>query len=202
MKIKRATISNFRVLEEAEFDFHPQFTLVVGVNGVGKSTLLDAIRICASRILPQISPSKSKAMSFAIEDISQSLPFLDVDLIFEIGWRICRYDRREWREKHAQDAKGNVDILKRAILEIERPRTRLRNMLRELVESQDVTDRDYYDPSIDVFQKSAMRERSAPNCIFFSTSRSVVSEAAASKSRAVGSEASAYAEALSSRSLI
>lgn len=162
---------------------------------------MDAIRICASRFLPQISPSKSRAMSFAAEDIPQSLPFLDVDIVIELGRKICRFTRREWRDKHAKDAKDNIDQLKRAILELERPRTRLRNLLRELVNSQIVNDSDNYDPSLEVFQKSAKRERSAPNCIFFSTNRSIVSEVAASKSRAVGSEASAYAEALSSRSL-
>lgn len=55
MKINRMTVTNLRALEHAEFEFDSQITLIVGVNGVGKSTLLDALRVCSSRILLSIT---------------------------------------------------------------------------------------------------------------------------------------------------
>ena len=45
MQIDRLTISNFKKFEEETFEFHRQFTLLVGDNGAGKTAVLDALRI-------------------------------------------------------------------------------------------------------------------------------------------------------------
>ncbi len=201
MKIKRMTVTNLRALEHVEFEFDPLINLIVGVNGVGKSTVLDALRVCSSRILPSITKSRTKAMSFSIDDIRSGLPFLDVDVSFEHSLHAFRYTRREWREKFATDDKENIEKLKREIRDSVRLRDRMRNMIRELDDSQGVSDTDSFMPSQKELKKSASASKVAPNCIFFSTSRSVVSDAGASKSKAAGGEAAAYAEALISRPL-
>ena len=45
MRIDRLTVLNFKKFEENTFDFHRQFTLLVGDNGAGKTAVLDALRI-------------------------------------------------------------------------------------------------------------------------------------------------------------
>ncbi len=45
MRIDRLTVSNFKKFEEETFEFHRQFTLLVGDNGAGKTAVLDALRI-------------------------------------------------------------------------------------------------------------------------------------------------------------
>ena len=40
MILTRLKITNLRVIENAEFRFQPGFNLIVGVNGVGKSSAL------------------------------------------------------------------------------------------------------------------------------------------------------------------
>jgi predicted ATP-binding protein involved in virulence len=45
MRIDRLNIKNFCCFEQREFEFHPEFNLVVGVNGSGKSTLFKALSI-------------------------------------------------------------------------------------------------------------------------------------------------------------
>ena len=45
MRIDRLTASNFKKFEKESFEFHPQFTLLVGDNGTGKTAVLDALRI-------------------------------------------------------------------------------------------------------------------------------------------------------------
>jgi predicted ATP-binding protein involved in virulence len=48
MRIDRLTIQNFRRFESLTLDLHPQFNLLVGGNGSGKTTILDALAICLS----------------------------------------------------------------------------------------------------------------------------------------------------------
>jgi len=45
MRLDRLHIQNFRCYEDATFDFQPGFNLVVGVNGSGKTSLLQAIAV-------------------------------------------------------------------------------------------------------------------------------------------------------------
>lgn len=47
MKIDSLLLENFRGHVDSEFDFHPQFNLVVGENGAGKTSLLEALAIAA-----------------------------------------------------------------------------------------------------------------------------------------------------------
>ena len=47
MRIDRLHIENFKKFKEQDFDFHSQFTLLVGENGSGKTTVLDALAVAA-----------------------------------------------------------------------------------------------------------------------------------------------------------
>ena len=47
MRIDRLIINNFKGFEHREFQFHPKFNLIAGVNGTGKTSLLDALSIAA-----------------------------------------------------------------------------------------------------------------------------------------------------------
>ena len=103
MRVTSLKLANVRAIETAEFRFQPGFNLIVGVNGVGKSTVLDVLRICMSRILPSTIESRAKTMSFAIGDIRSGHPFLDAELSLTIGVDKFRFTRRQWREAFAAD---------------------------------------------------------------------------------------------------
>jgi DNA repair exonuclease SbcCD ATPase subunit len=47
MIIDRLEITNFNKFSNYTIDLHPQFTLLVGDNGTGKTTILDALAIAA-----------------------------------------------------------------------------------------------------------------------------------------------------------
>jgi predicted ATP-binding protein involved in virulence len=47
MRIDRLTIDSFKGFKHREFQFHPQFNLIAGVNGTGKTSLLDVLSIAA-----------------------------------------------------------------------------------------------------------------------------------------------------------
>jgi len=45
MRIQKLVLKNFRKYEDASFAFHPKFTILIGENGAGKTTILDAVAI-------------------------------------------------------------------------------------------------------------------------------------------------------------
>ena len=45
MKISNLVLHNFRKYEHARFNFHDQFTVLIGDNGAGKTTILDALSL-------------------------------------------------------------------------------------------------------------------------------------------------------------
>ncbi|KKZ14310.1 MAG: hypothetical protein TH68_05255 [Candidatus Synechococcus spongiarum 142] len=61
MRIDRLTVLNFRRFEKRTFQLHHQFTLLVGDNGAGKTTILDALRVGAGAYLLGIPDSPAPA---------------------------------------------------------------------------------------------------------------------------------------------
>ncbi|MDE0330431.1 MAG: AAA family ATPase [Nitrospinae bacterium] len=196
MEITSLKLTNVRSIETAEFRFQPGFNLIAGVNGVGKSTVLDALRFCLSRILTLTTKSRAKSLSFEKRDIRSGFPFLDAELSLTISGSKLRFTRRQWREEFAADDEENLKKLRREILESERLRDRALNLLRELEASHGVYDSDSFVPSKARFLVADRMAEVAPNGVFFSTNRSVVSSASTAKSRAAGGKSAAYAEAL------
>lgn len=70
MLVKRVTLSNFRGLMNSTLDFKPGFNLIVGVNGAGKSSVLDALRVLISRAMPRLTPAASFNLGFKGSDIT------------------------------------------------------------------------------------------------------------------------------------
>ena len=83
MQIRSLSLTQVRGYEQAEFNFYPQMNLVVGINGVGKSTVLESIRILMSQILPDITVTRSKPDFFSASDIAIGQEFLTAELHFE-----------------------------------------------------------------------------------------------------------------------
>jgi predicted ATP-binding protein involved in virulence len=60
MRIRELTLHNFRVFADPPpFRFADRFTVVAGINGRGKTALLDALALLFSRFLPLVSPAPS-----------------------------------------------------------------------------------------------------------------------------------------------
>ena len=51
MRVTRLKLANVRAIKAAEFRFLPGFNLVAGVNGVGKTTVLDALAACLAEFV-------------------------------------------------------------------------------------------------------------------------------------------------------
>ena len=63
MKLKNIKISNYRCFKEAAIDFDNHTTLIVGKNGAGKSTILDAVAVAVSTFLLGIDSGVSRSIS-------------------------------------------------------------------------------------------------------------------------------------------
>lgn len=62
MRIDRLKVWNFKNFEENTFEFHRQFTLLVGDNGAGKTAVLEALRVAAGAYLLAISQSRAPSI--------------------------------------------------------------------------------------------------------------------------------------------
>lgn len=85
MIIKKLHVTNLRAYKETEFEFQPGMNLLVGVNGVGKTTALEALQICLSQILPEITDFKDRKDNFKIDDIRIGNDSLKVTCDFELS---------------------------------------------------------------------------------------------------------------------
>ena len=201
MKITSLSLFNLRSFEFAEFSFNAQFNLIAGINGAGKSTVLDAIRTCASHILPAIRRGPSKPFGFGIDDIHDNSPIADATLHFTLDDEPCRFSLREWREPRAFDTAENLDKLRREILDADRLGERPRKLIRDLADTLGTPSPTVFNPPEAELKGLGALERSAPLVIYFSTARTQLSARKESGSAAAQGTGAAYVRALGIREL-
>lgn len=86
MRIRELTIRNYRAFAEPEpLKFSPGFTAIAGVNGRGKTSLLDGLALLASRILPHISPARSGYRSIGAKDLHDGRGPLSLSMKISCG---------------------------------------------------------------------------------------------------------------------
>src|SRR5262249_31726122 len=93
---------------QAEFDFNPGMNLLVGVNGVGKTTVLDALRICISKMLPAVTASRSRPIPFVADDIRRKAAAMTVRLFLELQKRDFEFLVHKQREHSVAHKAGEV----------------------------------------------------------------------------------------------
>jgi len=173
MFIKKLTLTNFRAYTQAEFDFQPGLNLLVGINGVGKTSVLDALRVCLSVIYPEISETKQRKESFKETDIKIGANSLQVSCDFShLGFDY------------------NLLIVKRKENFVENKTSNIREQV------IDVPDQEVITPKMDIGDKKYSNSGNDPIGIFFSTKRSLVEDTKVSKTVAQVGQAAAHAEAL------
>jgi predicted ATP-binding protein involved in virulence len=81
MKIRELTLRGYRGYAAPQsFHFAEHFTVVAGINGRGKTALLDALALLCSRLLPLISPARSGYRSIHVSEVNQSSPSAELDM--------------------------------------------------------------------------------------------------------------------------
>lgn len=71
MRIRELTLRGYRVhVEPPAFHFASRFTVVAGINGRGKTALLDGLALLCSRFLPLVSPAHSRYRTINPSEVS------------------------------------------------------------------------------------------------------------------------------------
>jgi predicted ATP-binding protein involved in virulence len=81
MIVKKLRLRNFRAFDRLIINFEHDITVIAGVNGVGKSTILEALSKLISQILPTITSSNSRRRYFNKKDIKYNKNRYFIDLI-------------------------------------------------------------------------------------------------------------------------
>lgn len=84
MKINTLELTNVRGFTHAKLDFQPGFNLIVGINGVGKTTVLETLRVAMSHILKEIKSPVIINEYFRKSDININTDQLHVNTSFTI----------------------------------------------------------------------------------------------------------------------
>jgi len=179
MIVTRLKLANLRAIETAEFRFLMGFNLIVGVNGVGKTSVLDALGVCLSAVTRQANNLRGRVETFARDDIRAGAEALTLECGVRIGEREYTYLVHRPRETSApQESKAGLP----------------REQVHDTPEKADFLG-DAPSPV------SGMQPGGRPLAVLFSTNRAVPSERAPGKSVAAGGVAAAFADAFADREL-
>ena len=63
MRLDKIRLQNFRCFEDISLDFHESFNLIVGINGTGKTAILEALRIAISSLFLEVDTYQDKISS-------------------------------------------------------------------------------------------------------------------------------------------
>jgi predicted ATP-binding protein involved in virulence len=95
MKVKRLTLRSFRGIDDLTLDFAPNVTVLIGNNGAGKSSILDALAISFTQFVEKVSEvgmeiSQKFQYSDIINSFTQSTLQMSVDCLGEQTWIATR----------------------------------------------------------------------------------------------------------------
>lgn len=72
MKLRSLKLQNYRGFNEKEFIFNGHFNVIAGINGAGKTSILDCLSVLLSRFVPHITPSTESRKRFNDTDIREN----------------------------------------------------------------------------------------------------------------------------------
>ena len=89
MKVEHLELTNFRGIDRLRLDFQERTNVLVGVNGSGKSAILDGATILLSRLTARIRTISGKGRSILVSDISNGHAEACVEI--SVAYRGTRY---------------------------------------------------------------------------------------------------------------
>jgi len=109
--IDKLTLSNYRGATHLEVDLHPKLNVFYGVNGSGKSTVLDAAAIMLSWVVSRIRHAGTSGRPIQEEDITNGKSVAAIALVCEVDNRTIDWKLVKSRKGHSRD-KENTELSK------------------------------------------------------------------------------------------
>lgn len=179
MIVTRLKLANLRAIEVAEFRFRAGFNLIVGINGVGKTSVIEALGVCLSAVTKQANKLRRRVETFVRDDIRAGAEALTVECSVRIGEQEYTYLVHKPRETSASRAQ-KAGVPREQVL-------------------------DTPEKAEFIGGTPAPASGSEPDgrllAVLFSTNRAVPSERAPNKSVAAGGIDAAFADAFADREL-
>jgi len=75
MRLKQIELTNFRAIDDAIIEFDGKSTVIFGINGTGKSSILRSVNLLFANIINQVVNRKELKQNYAIqlEDIMEKV---------------------------------------------------------------------------------------------------------------------------------
>ncbi|PJJ96218.1 ATP-binding protein [Lysobacteraceae bacterium NML03-0222] len=110
MKLESLSLKHCGGFEQLDISFEPDVTLIAGVNGVGKSTVLHTLAVLLSRAMPEFTSSRSAPLYFTDDLIHGDKVSLEAFARIQINGQIINAGVQRLR---AADEKGDRFMLLR-----------------------------------------------------------------------------------------
>lgn len=97
MRIDKIWLESFRGFDSLEMHFDPHVTALVGINGAGKTTVLEAVSVLLSRLHASVTTRPGKGPRFEDRDVQNGRDYTECS----IAAHVCGQDAR-WTAVHTR----------------------------------------------------------------------------------------------------
>ncbi|MCI9845919.1 AAA family ATPase [Flavobacterium pectinovorum] len=125
MKIKSIHIQNFRSAKDLKIDFDDSLNVLVGVNGAGKTTILETLTLCMSWLIKRIQRQNSSGLMISDTDIRYESSFASVRIVctennHDSSWELIKFANGKIIDKKSDLVEvSNLALYFQMMLEVE-----------------------------------------------------------------------------------
>ena len=108
MKIKKISLSNYRGIQNLNLEFNKTINVFLGINGAGKSTVLDAVAIMLSWVVSRLKQSRASGRPITENDVANGTNVSRIELLCidgkqEVFWKLVKHRKTYMKELGKSD---------------------------------------------------------------------------------------------------
>jgi predicted ATP-binding protein involved in virulence len=105
MRVKRLKMTSFRAISDLMLEFHKtEPTILIGINGVGKSSILDCLAIVLSPLIDLIQNSTGSGRLFSDQDITNGHQETNNEITISLDSQRVTWSLIQARKEHRKDS--------------------------------------------------------------------------------------------------